>query len=33
VVREVASAHGWETDVVEGAAGGARFEFRNVDAS
>lgn len=31
VVREVASAHGWETDVVEGARGGARFEFSNVE--
>jgi len=31
VVREVASAHGWRTDVVEGEGGGARFEFRDVD--
>ncbi|WP_267644178.1 hybrid sensor histidine kinase/response regulator [Haloarchaeobius amylolyticus] len=30
VVREVASAHGWTTTVVESAEGGARFEFSDV---
>ncbi|MCT9096307.1 PAS domain S-box protein [Haloarchaeobius sp. HME9146] len=30
VVREVASAHGWTTRVVESAEGGARFEFSDV---
>jgi PAS domain S-box-containing protein len=31
VVREVASAHGWSVDVVEGEDGGARFEFDGVE--
>jgi signal transduction histidine kinase len=33
VVREVASAHGWTVDVVEGEDGGARFEFRGVEVA
>ncbi|WP_257298661.1 PAS domain S-box protein [Haloarchaeobius sp. FL176] len=32
VVREVASAHGWTTQVVESESGGARFEFSDVEA-
>ncbi|MGB9956408.1 PAS domain S-box protein [Haloferax prahovense] len=28
IVSQVAAAHGWEVAVSEGAAGGARFEFR-----
>jgi PAS domain S-box-containing protein len=31
VVREVASAHGWDVDVRNGEDGGARFEFRGVE--
>ena len=27
IVRTVAEAHGWQVDVTEGQAGGARFEF------
>jgi PAS domain S-box-containing protein len=30
IVQQVAAAHGWEVDLGESAAGGARFEFRNV---
>ena len=30
IVEQVASAHGWEIDVTEGADGGARFEFGGV---
>ncbi|WP_435360323.1 PAS domain S-box protein [Haloarchaeobius sp. DFWS5] len=33
VVREVASAHGWTTRVVESAEGGARFEFTQVQSA
>ncbi|MFC4406078.1 hybrid sensor histidine kinase/response regulator [Haloarchaeobius iranensis] len=32
VVREVASAHGWTTRVVESESGGARFEFSDVES-
>jgi PAS domain S-box-containing protein len=32
IVRAVAAAHGWSVRVVEGAAGGARFEFGDVRA-
>ncbi|MFB6157848.1 MAG: PAS domain S-box protein [Haloferacaceae archaeon] len=28
IVEDIAVAHGWEVDVTEGAAGGARFEVR-----
>jgi len=28
IVEDIAKAHGWTVDVTEGAAGGARFEFR-----
>ena len=28
IVRRIAQAHGWTVSVTEGAAGGARFEFR-----
>ena len=31
VVREVASAHGWDVSATESAGGGARFEFDGVD--
>ena len=31
IVREIATAHGWEVDVTDSAAGGARFEFTGVD--
>ncbi|MFD1563279.1 PAS domain-containing sensor histidine kinase [Haloarchaeobius amylolyticus] len=30
IVREIAQAHGWDVDVTESAAGGARFEFSGV---
>ncbi|WP_415378768.1 ATP-binding protein [Halosimplex sp. TS25] len=30
IVRTIAEAHGWEVDVTEGDAGGARFEFGEV---
>jgi PAS domain S-box-containing protein len=30
IVREVADAHGWEIDVVDGTDGGARFEITGV---
>jgi hypothetical protein len=30
IVRTIAEAHGWETGVTEGEAGGARFEFGDV---
>jgi signal transduction histidine kinase len=32
IVRTIAAAHGWRVAAVEGAAGGARFEFTTVDA-
>lgn len=31
IVREIAGAHGWNVAVVEGDAGGARFEFTDVE--
>ncbi|GAA0203835.1 hybrid sensor histidine kinase/response regulator [Halobaculum roseum] len=31
IVREIANAHGWEIDVVDGGDGGARFEVTGVD--
>jgi two-component system OmpR family sensor kinase len=31
IVAEVADAHGWTVELVEGESGGARFEFRGVD--
>jgi len=30
IVQEIADAHGWETQLTESEAGGARFEFRDV---
>ncbi|WP_192918455.1 GAF domain-containing protein [Salinigranum salinum] len=30
IVREIAEAHGWEVTVVDGSAGGARFEITGV---
>ena len=32
IVREIAEAHGWSFAVTETDAGGARFEFRGVEA-
>ena len=31
IVAEVADAHGWTVELVDGEGGGARFEFRGVD--
>ncbi|MDR5657711.1 PAS domain S-box protein [Halodesulfurarchaeum sp. HSR-GB] len=31
IVRRIAEAHGWEVHVTEGADGGARFEFRDIE--
>ena len=31
IVRRVAEAHGWTVRVIDGAAGGARFEFTDVE--
>jgi signal transduction histidine kinase len=31
IVRRIAEAHGWSLSLVEGDAGGARFEFTGVD--
>jgi len=31
IVREIADAHGWELEVTDGDAGGARFEFTGVE--
>jgi len=31
IVREVAEAHGWELEIVEGSEGGARFEITGVE--
>nr|WP_026046273.1 ATP-binding protein [Halorubrum sp. T3] len=31
IVAEVADAHGWTVELVDGERGGARFEFRGVD--
>jgi signal transduction histidine kinase len=33
IVTEVASAHGWEVSVSEGARGGARFEVTGVEGA
>jgi PAS domain S-box-containing protein len=33
IVREIAEAHGWGVTVTESESGGARFEFRGVDAA
>jgi len=32
IVEQVAEAHGWEIDVVEGSDGGARFEITGIDS-
>ncbi|WP_049982632.1 HAMP domain-containing sensor histidine kinase [Halorubrum sp. BV1] len=31
IARDIATAHGWDIDVSEGASGGARFEITGVD--
>ena len=31
IVKRIAEAHGWEVTVTDGANGGARFEFENVE--
>jgi signal transduction histidine kinase len=31
IVKRVAEAHGWDVQVVDGADGGARFEFTDVE--
>ncbi len=31
IVRDIAEAHGWSVTIAEGSAGGARFEFRDVE--
>ena len=31
IVKRIAEAHGWQVKIVEGADGGARFEFTGVD--
>jgi len=31
IVERIAEAHGWEVSVTESRAGGARFEFTDVD--
>ena len=33
IVAEVADAHGWSVDLVDAEGGGARFEFRGVEAA
>ncbi|GAB7092167.1 hypothetical protein JCM18237_24380 [Halorubrum luteum] len=33
IVREIADAHDWRVDVSDSPAGGARFEFRNVEVA
>ncbi|OYR54215.1 histidine kinase [Halorubrum sp. Ea1] len=33
IVAEVADAHGWSVDFVDATGGGARFEFRGVEAA
>ena len=32
IVEGVAESHGWTVELTEGTEGGARFEFRDVDA-
>ncbi|WP_343138455.1 hypothetical protein [Halorubrum sp. BOL3-1] len=32
MVAEVAEAHGWTVEVTSGTDGGARFEFRGIEA-
>jgi signal transduction histidine kinase len=31
IVREIAEAHDWTVEVVDGSDGGARFEFRGIE--
>jgi signal transduction histidine kinase len=31
IVEQVAEAHGWDVDVTDGSAGGARFEITTVE--
>lgn len=31
IVAEIAEAHGWDVDIDESRAGGARFEFTGVE--
>jgi signal transduction histidine kinase len=31
IIREIADAHGWSTEITDSSEGGARFEFRFVD--
>jgi signal transduction histidine kinase len=31
IVKRIAEAHGWEVEIAESAAGGARFEFTAVE--
>jgi signal transduction histidine kinase len=31
IVKRIAEAHGWQVEITEGADGGARFEFINVE--
>ncbi|WP_253738525.1 ATP-binding protein [Halohasta salina] len=33
IVARIVEAHGWEISVVEGSAGGARFEITGVDCA
>jgi signal transduction histidine kinase len=33
IVSEIVAAHGWEIEIVDGEAGGARFEITEVDAA
>lgn len=33
IVKEIATAHGWDIDVTEGATGGARFEITGVETN
>lgn len=33
IVNRIAEAHGWELHITESAAGGARFEFENINIS
>ena len=33
IVREIATAHGWNADIVDAEAGGARFEFRSTPSA
>jgi signal transduction histidine kinase len=31
IVKEIATAHGWDVDVTAGLAGGARFEITGIE--